>query len=78
MKTFLKRLLAVPVIGAGLVLLVGGFYGNVIIKLPMALERSSDFASGAGVVLGTIIGTGILMAISIAIICAGCGLWKKD
>lgn len=77
MKTFLKRLLAVPVIVFGVVMMLLGTYMNFFVKLPMALGQESEFSAYAGILVGTIIGTGILIAICIAIIAGGCKLWDK-
>lgn len=78
MKTFFKRLFAVPVTLLGVVFMVACIYINVFVKLPMALSRAADFSASAGIVVGTILGTGTLIAICVAIIAGGCWLWNKD
>lgn len=77
-KMILKRLLAVPVMLLGVLLMVGGSYVNVFVKLPMALEHASGGSANAGIIFGTLLGTGTLIAISVGIIAFGYFLWKND
>lgn len=77
-KIVFKRILAVPLMVLGVVFMIFGVYGNFFLKLPIALERASDGFASAGIILGTLIGTGILIAICVGIIALGYSLWHKE
>lgn len=77
MKTFIKRFFAVPLMFVGAALMLIGIYMNVFVQLPTALGNASEFASGAGVIVGTILGTGVWAAICVAIIALACALWRN-
>lgn len=77
-KMLLKRLLAVPIMLLGVLLMVGGSYANVFVKLPMALEHASGGSASAGIIFGTLLGTVTLIAIGIGIIAFGYFLWEND
>ena len=75
MKTLFKRLLAILIILSGGFLLVFGTIMNLFVKLPNTLEASHG-SGVAGILLGTLLGTAVFIAISCMIISAGTNLWR--
>jgi len=77
MKTFFKRLWAILIILFGGIFLVLGTIVNVFVKLPNNLAVSQG-SEAAGILVGTLIGTALFIAICSCIVNAGINQWKDS